>query len=312
MLRGATWRVANLETSVTRSDDWAPGKGVHYRMNPDNVDVLRVAGVDVWSLANNHVLDFGLTGLEETVDVLTAAGQRLAGAGRDAAEAWRPADVGADGRRLVVWSVAHRSSGVRSSWAATATRPGVALLPALDDAAADELADRVREHRRPGDLVVVSVHWGGNWGYPVPPDQRRFAHRLVDAGVHVVHGHSSHHPRSPEVYRGGVVLYGCGDLVNDYEGIGGHERFRDDLRLVYVVRFAPGDTLREMLHGPVPGAPDAPGAGRPARRALAGEDPGRPGLGVGQPGGGRCGRHAAAHRPLRAGPSPHPPRCPPH
>lgn len=233
------WRVMNLETSVTRSEDWAPGKAVHYRMNPDNLDALRVAGVDVWTLANNHLLDFGVGGLEETLDALHAAGLRAAGAGRDAAEAWRPAVVESDAGRLLVWSVAHRSSGVPSTWAATRDRAGVALLPSLDEAVADDLAARVHEHRRPGDLVVVSVHWGSNWGYGVPPEQRRFAHRLLDAGVQVVHGHSSHHPRPAELYRGGLVLYGCGDLVNDYEGIGGYERYRDDLRLVYYARFAP-------------------------------------------------------------------------
>jgi poly-gamma-glutamate synthesis protein (capsule biosynthesis protein) len=131
---------------------------------------------------------------------------------------------------------------VPAGWAATADRPGVAWLPDLGDATADRIAVRVAEQRRPGDLVVVSVHWGSNWGYGVPDEQRRFAHRLVDAGVHVVHGHSSHHPRPAEVYRGGLVLYGCGDLVNDYEGIGGYERYRDELRLVYLARFDPDGT----------------------------------------------------------------------
>ena len=81
---------------------------------------------------------------------------------------------------------------------------------------------------------MVSVHWGGNWGYDVPRDQRRFAHRLLDGGVHLVHGHSSHHPRPVEVHDGKAVLYGCGDLVNDYEGIDGFEEYRGELRLVYL------------------------------------------------------------------------------
>jgi poly-gamma-glutamate capsule biosynthesis protein CapA/YwtB (metallophosphatase superfamily) len=58
--------------------------------------------------------------------------------------------------------------------------------------------------------------------------------------VDVVHGHSSHHPRPLEIYRGRPVLYGCGDLVNDYEGLSGHERFRDDLRLLYLLEFEIG------------------------------------------------------------------------
>ena len=71
------------------------------------------------------------------------------------------------------------------------------------------------------------MHWGSNWGYTVPSHQQRFAHRLIDNGaVDVIHGHSSHHARPLEVYRDKLILYGCGDLVTDYEGIGGHERFR--------------------------------------------------------------------------------------
>jgi poly-gamma-glutamate synthesis protein (capsule biosynthesis protein) len=82
--------------------------------------------------------------------------------------------------------------------------------------------------------VVASIHWGSNWGYEVPRAHVHFAHRLIDGGVDIVHGHSSHHPRPIEVYRGKLVLYGCGDFIDDYEGITGFEAFRDDLVLLYL------------------------------------------------------------------------------
>jgi poly-gamma-glutamate capsule biosynthesis protein CapA/YwtB (metallophosphatase superfamily) len=240
-------RLMNLETSVTCSDELAPGKAVRYRMNPENIACLTEPQVDVWALANNHVLDHGTPGLLETLESMHAAGLRTAGAGADESEAWRPAVVGSEGVRTVVASVAHVSSGVPSGWAATSARPGVALLPDLSEATADLLAERLHRAGSPGDRLVVSVHWGGNWGYHVPREHRRFAHRLVDGGVHVVHGHSSHHPRPMEVYRGRLVLYGCGDLVNDYEGIRGYEGFRDDLRLLYLVRLSSGaGELRDL------------------------------------------------------------------
>ncbi|MGW7055458.1 CapA family protein [Streptomyces sp. NPDC054887] len=227
-------RVVNLETSVTTSDDFAPGKAVNYRMHPDNVVCLTAARPDVCALANNHVLDFGRHGLEETLDVLSAAGLRYAGAGRDAARARRPAAVATPGGgRVLVLSCGAASSGVPAQWAAGEHRPGVDFVPDLSLRGADALVRRLRAVRRDGDLTVVSIHWGSNWGYAVPPAQRSFARRLVDGGVDVVHGHSSHHPRPVEVYRGRLVLYGCGDLVDDYEGIRGHERYRDDLRLLY-------------------------------------------------------------------------------
>ena len=88
--------------------------------------------------------------------------------------------------------------------------------------------------------MVASVHWGSNWGHDVPGDQVRFAHRLIDTGADVIHGHSSHHPRPVEVYRGKLILYGCGDAINDYEGISGYEEFRGDLRLLYLASVTAG------------------------------------------------------------------------
>jgi poly-gamma-glutamate capsule biosynthesis protein CapA/YwtB (metallophosphatase superfamily) len=136
-------------------------------------------------------------------------------------------------RRVLVFALSMASSGVPASWAATNQRAGVAFVPQPSAAAADEITDRVQRFRRAGDLVVTSLHWGSNWGYDVPQDQIQFAHRLIDGGVDLVHGHSSHHPRPIEVYRGKLVLYGCGDLIDDYEGITGYEQYRDDLRLLY-------------------------------------------------------------------------------
>jgi poly-gamma-glutamate synthesis protein (capsule biosynthesis protein) len=86
-------------------------------------------------------------------------------------------------------------------------------------------------------VVIASIHWGANWGYEVPRDQSELAHRLIDeAGVDVVHGHSSHHPKGIEVYKDKLILYGCGEFIDDYEGISGYEAYRDDLVLMYFPR----------------------------------------------------------------------------
>ena len=239
-------RVLNVETSVTTSDRAVPGKAVHYRMSPGNVGCLAVARPDACALANNHVLDFGVPGLEETLDVLACHGLPTVGAGRDEAEAWRPRVLAAGDTRVLVWSVAASDSGVASSWAAGPRRPGVAFVGDLSTRTCDALCERVERARRPGDVVVVSVHWGSNWGYGVPRAHVRFAHGLVDAGVDIVHGHSSHHPRPVEVYRDRLVLYGCGDLVNDYEGITGHAGHRDDLRPLYLATLGPDGRLRGL------------------------------------------------------------------
>jgi poly-gamma-glutamate capsule biosynthesis protein CapA/YwtB (metallophosphatase superfamily) len=247
-------RIINLETSITTSDDYVPGKAVHYRMNPANVGALAAVQPDVCVLANNHVLDFGRRGLLQTLDVLATSGLRTAGAGQSLREARSPAivPIPRTGGQVLIFAFGSPSSGIPYVWAATQDRPGVHLVPALDDAAADELCGRVRDVRQPGDVAIVSVHWGSNWGYRVEPEQIRFAHRIIDGGVDLVHGHSSHHPRPIEVYRGKLILYGCGDLVDDYEGISGHQQYRDDLRLLYFPRLDPtSGELVELLMAPL-------------------------------------------------------------
>jgi poly-gamma-glutamate synthesis protein (capsule biosynthesis protein) len=112
-------------------------------------------------------------------------------------------------------------------------------LPDLTEATARRIVDRTSRLRGRRDLVVASIHWGGNWGYEVPPEHVRFAHCLIDGGVDIVHGHSSHHPRPLEVYRNRLILYGCGDFIDDYEGIEGDEEYRDDLVLMYFAMFSP-------------------------------------------------------------------------
>lgn len=116
------------------------------------------------------------------------------------------------------------------------------MLPATLDETVAGIRQRMAAIRKPGDILLVSIHWGSNWGFEVPEDQRRLAHALIDAaGADVVFGHSSHHAKGIEVHNGKLVLYGCGDLINDYEGIGAYELYHGDLALGYFVDLNPGD-----------------------------------------------------------------------
>jgi poly-gamma-glutamate synthesis protein (capsule biosynthesis protein) len=230
-------RIINLETAVTaRGRPW-PRKGIQYRMHPDNLPCLTAAGIDCCVLANNHVLDWGYAGLEDTLASLGRAGPRPVGAGPDLAAARAPAVYTLPGRgRVLVFAWGLPSSGIPPAWAARPDRPGISRLADLSDNALAVVTATVAAHRQPGDRVVISLHWGGNWGYPVPDTHRRFARALVDsASVDLLFGQSSHHPLGIEVYRGKPILYGCGDLINDYEGISGHEEYRIDLALLYLV-----------------------------------------------------------------------------
>ena len=279
----------NLETALTARGVPARYKGIQYRAHPSSaVAALRAARVDLCALANNHVLDWGVEGLVDTLDALDRGGVARAGAGRDAREAWRPAVLpvqGADGKgadqqgadqqgavpRVVVVSVAHASSGTPPEWEATDRRPGVATVR-FDEPSVRRIREAFARADRetaqmaqmaqmassapsapsapppvPPTVRVVSIHWGGNWGFDPDPGQSSFARALVNrAGADVVWGHSSHHVKAFEVVSPGPwmpcrspVLYGCGDLVNDYEGIEhlSAAAFRDGAGLLYHLEF---------------------------------------------------------------------------
>ena len=241
-------RLINLETAVTAHDAPWPGKGIHYRMHPANTPCLTAAGLDACVLANNHVLDWGRPGLDETLGVLGQAGLATAGAGADGEAAAAPAAFPLPGGgRLLVFAFGVGDSGIPEEWAATGDRSGVNLLPDLSGRTVAAVAETIARWRREDDRVLASIHWGGNWGYAIPEAHRRFAHGLVrEAAVDLVHGHSSHHVKGIEVVDGRLILYGCGDFLNDYEGIGGHERFRDDLTFMYLPTLGPDGRLHSL------------------------------------------------------------------
>ena len=142
----------------------------------------------------------------------------------------------ADKGRVLVFAFGSTSSGIPREWSATENRAGVNLLKDLSEDTARRTAVEILSYKRPGDVTVASIHWGSNWGYGIPDQQIDFAHRLIEEGVDLVHGHSSHHVKAVEVYRDRLILYGCGDFITDYEGISGYEEFRSDLALMYLVK----------------------------------------------------------------------------
>ncbi len=243
-------RMINLETSITTSNDYWQGKGIHYRMHPDNITCLTVAKIDYCSLANNHVLDWGYGGLTETLETLKHVNIKGGGAGQNLHEAEMPAvmEVGGKGR-VIVFSYGLQSSGIPFSWAALEDQPGVNLLRSLSDRAVRRIKRQVEAVRQQRDIIVASIHWGSNWGYDIRLEERKFAHRLIDdVGVDIIHGHSSHHVKGIEVYKERPIIYGSGDFLNDYEVISGYESFRDDLTLMYFASMDPSTGKLVRLH----------------------------------------------------------------
>ena len=246
-------RIVNLETSITTSED-AQAKGINYRMHPGNMPVLSAAGIDCCVLAHNHVLDYGIAGLLETLESLRQCGITTAGAGRTAVGAMTPAVINlAEGGRVLVFAFGAPACGIPQCWGARPGKPGINLLDDLDERSVLRVAELVSSIKLPNDVALLSIHWGGNWGYEIPRAHRQFAHALIDdAKIDLVHGHSSHHPKAIEIHNGHPIFYGCGDFLDDYEGITGYERYRDDLVLMYFPKInLPMGELKELVLRPL-------------------------------------------------------------
>ena len=236
LLQSADLRLINLETSVTSHPIKWPNKVFNYRMHPANIEALRVAKIDYTSLANNHTLDFGEEGLIETVETLRSAAIHYAGAGLTSEEAQRPASVpilasfqnGEEGHKIDVFS----ASDHPGDWARV---PSFHLID-YSTATKKRLQNLIRQHRentRPS-LKVFSVHWGPNYSWQPAKEIRDMAHFLIDeCGIDIIHGHSSHHVQGVERYKPGkLIIYGCGDFIDDYALTPG---YRNDLSAIWRV-----------------------------------------------------------------------------
>jgi poly-gamma-glutamate synthesis protein (capsule biosynthesis protein) len=191
------------------------------------------------SLANNHVLDYGYDALIEMLGILNQAGIVHSGAGPNYGEASRLATSEVSGRKLGLLAFTDNEP----AWEATADRPGGFYVPTdLTDSRATKLLEIVRESRDVVDVLIVSAHWGSNWGHRPPQEHVLFAHALIEAGADIIFGHSSHVFRGIEFYRSRPVLYGAGDFVDDY-AIDQVER--NDQSFIYVIEME-GKIPREV------------------------------------------------------------------
>ncbi|KAI9685796.1 MAG: hypothetical protein M1820_010744 [Bogoriella megaspora] len=236
LLQSSDLNIINLETAVTTHPIKWPNKVFNYRMHPQNIECLRQAKIAYASCANNHSLDFSENGLVETVQSLRAAGVQYAGAGLTAEESQRPASVpilnsksATDDDHLVdIYSAADHPS----DWSRVPTFHFIDYSQATKDRLR-KLSKRYNEASI-ASLRVFSVHWGPNYSWQPADEIRDMAHFLIDeCGIDIVHGHSSHHVQGIERYRPGkLIIYGCGDFVDDYALT---PEYRNDLSAVWRV-----------------------------------------------------------------------------
>jgi poly-gamma-glutamate capsule biosynthesis protein CapA/YwtB (metallophosphatase superfamily) len=213
LLEGTDFRMCNLECAISDDGEPWPAKEFHFRSDTRNVSVLLAGKVDVVSLANNHALDYGYSALVDTLETLDGAGIAHVGAGRTLSEAEAPAIVERNGVRISIVGFTDNEP----DWEARPDGSGVFYVPVdLRDRRSGRLLEIIEESKKKADLVVVSAHWGSNWGYTPPQEHIAFAHALVDGGADIIFGHSAHVFRGIEIYRGRPVIYSAGDFIDDY------------------------------------------------------------------------------------------------
>jgi poly-gamma-glutamate capsule biosynthesis protein CapA/YwtB (metallophosphatase superfamily) len=246
-LAQADLRIVNLECALTsHQHPWTGSwKMFHFRADPDEVRVLQVAHIDACTLANNHILDFEVQGLYDTLSALDSAGIRHAGAGADPNKAASPAIIvtaGVETCRVALLSYTDNEP----DFAATAKQPGTNYLEiSLDETTLARIEKDITKARSLGaDLVVFSNHWGANFVERPSEKFRSFARRVIELGADIYHGHSAHICQGIEIHQGKPILYDTGNFIDDYAI---HPQLRNDRSCLFKVMFEHGRLCRIEL-----------------------------------------------------------------
>ncbi len=248
LFRAADLAIVNLECAITESTATWPGapKAFYFGAPPAATKTLLSAGIDLVNLANNHALDFGTSGLLDTMTHLQAAGLGWAGAGANLADALAPAFAERGDLRFAMAAYCNH----QQDFAAARARPGIAWLDLDDEPAAIAAFAQsldAMQAAAPVDWPILSLHWGPNFAVAPSPRLQRLARAAIDLGYGIVYGHSAHHFQGIEVYRGRPILYSTGDVVDDYMV---DSNFRNDLQLLFELELAQ-DRLQALRLHPV-------------------------------------------------------------
>ncbi len=205
-LRGADLTLANLENPVLENAVYHP-EDPTFNGDLRLLPILKGGGIDGVTLANNHILDAGFQGLEETLGHLDDAGISYAGAGTDLDATREPMIFDLGGIEVGVLSYQNVPS-YEWAWAAETT-PGTAPLQE------DIVREDIERLRSEVDLLVVMPHWGIEYTAPPDPEQVELAHAMVDAGADLIVGNHAHWAKGIEIYDGKPVFYGTGNFLFD-------------------------------------------------------------------------------------------------
>lgn len=215
ILQNADLRLCNLECVLSDiGSPWsATLKVFHFRSDEKNIKTLQAAQINIVSIANNHVLDYEYEALLRMLDILDEQKISHIGAGTNLSEASKPAFCQIEGQRIACIGFTDNEP----DWAAEENKPGILYVPAnIHDKRMQDLIRQIENLRKEVDFLVISAHWGPNWGYDPPREHTVIAHAMIDAGADLVFGHSGHVFRGMEVYKNRPIIYSAGDFIDDY------------------------------------------------------------------------------------------------
>jgi len=206
--------VVNLECPFTSRGEKIP-KNFNFRARPELVSALLAGGVGAVSLANNHMMDYGVLGLLDTLSTLDEARVPHFGAGRNLAEARRPAVLERRGVRIAFLGYFFLADHniEPPEVIATETTPGVAGHPSDTAILERMLREDVALARTDADLVIPFFHWGREGNHLPEPYQVRLGHAAIEAGAAAVLGSHPHVLQGMELYRGAPIVYSLGNFV---------------------------------------------------------------------------------------------------
>jgi hypothetical protein len=216
---GADIVMGNLETPLTDKTEPTPVKSlvsieakrnfVFKSESPDTAQALREAGINVLTLANNHILDYREEGLVDTLGRLDKAGIAYAGAGLDAKKAETPAIKEIRGLKFVILAA---SDVVPEEFSATKDKPGI-----LSMKNAGNFMKLIRQARKdhPDGIIVLSLHWGVEATLTPSERQKTLARKFIDAGADLIVGHHPHRIQGVEYYKGRPIFYSLGNFLFD-------------------------------------------------------------------------------------------------
>lgn len=198
---------ANLESPITGRGTPVENKPYIFRIEPDDAACLKDLKIDVVSLSNNHLMDYGEEGMEDTIRALDGLNIRHTGGGRDLAQARRPAILKYRDTNIVILAYCNRPP---SDYYATETGPGIAPLDIR------MIQDDIASYKHQNNIVIVSVHWGIEQTHVPQKDQMADARAIIDAGADAVIGHHPHWPQGIELYKERPIVYSLGNFINGY------------------------------------------------------------------------------------------------